>query len=109
MGKDLSPRGEVKILIGMALVGFLVAAGMTVAHSSSPGSITATLPPTYSHPATYVAPLPDRDGIYKFCDSGNLVYEMFSTKKNEYGAITSSMQINFNDSQCTTALNTVSK
>jgi len=52
----------------------------------------------------YVAPLPQKDGVYKICDENNLVYELFSTKKNEYGAVTSSLQVQFESSQCQNSL-----
>lgn len=58
-----------------------------------------------SSTAIYVSPLPQNDGIYKICDKSNLIYELFSTKKNEYGAVASAMQVDFNSAKCQNSSN----
>ena len=73
-------------------------------HTSKPlvvgGLVTSSSPSSYNHAEIFVAPLPEKSGIYKFCDGDNLVYELFSAKQNEYGAVASSIQVQFNSPKC---------
>lgn len=88
----------------LVILSLMIYAFIGITHSKANATSNVLVTPTSSS-ATYVAPIPKNDGIYKICDKSNLIYELFSTKKNEYGAVASAMQVQFNSSKCQNSSN----
>jgi len=74
--------------------------GGSPAHATGTATLTPSpVPQVFSHVTMKVAGVPSEPGLYKFCDGGNLVYEMYLYDDSSSVEATS-IQVQFDSSQC---------